>query len=497
MPLALHDFLLRVAVLPELTVARAAAVSGDARAAERFDEIERRGLFATVLDADERTLVLHDLFREALLDRLRRRWPEQEAAAAAPRRRQRDRPRAPRRLPAARAGLAGRRSRAGRRPRRPAAGRWHARAAAPGRRLRRRLARAFTAPAAPGRHGLHLRWDWEPMARHMKAAADAARRLGDQAELDLAEAYLAGALYPLDQNAEGEALIAALLARPTGADARRLALMADCSSACAAANGPPAPGLRRGAGPAGHAARALCLVGMCAALQLDHGARPAAADRPLRQRRAGCAWAAGRCPCAPTCGCCGCSALLWQGRMVDEAFEADAVAESDQRWLACTGELELGLAIYRLIDAALPRPGRRGAGADAVAVPARGRCRRRPAAPVAPPHGHLRRAHGRHPGRGRPRGTHRTLGHAPEGRPAAQRALEQPPRHRRARAPRRRAGPLGRRRRRFCPAAAAAAAAGRDGPCAGPAAARRARAAAGRAARRGRRRVGAGAAACA
>jgi CHAD domain-containing protein len=59
-----------------------------------------------------------------------------------------------------------------------------------------------------------LRWDWEPMARHMKAAADAARRLGDQAELDLAEAYLAGALYPLDQNAEGEALIAALLARP-------------------------------------------------------------------------------------------------------------------------------------------------------------------------------------------------------------------------------------------------------------------------------------------
>jgi LuxR family maltose regulon positive regulatory protein len=38
--------------------------------------------------------------------------------------------------------------------------------------------------------------------------------------------------------------------------------------------------------------------------------------------------------------------------MVDAAFEADAVA-ADQRWLACTGELELGLAIYRLIDAAL------------------------------------------------------------------------------------------------------------------------------------------------
>jgi hypothetical protein len=66
LPAPLHDFLLRSSVLPELTAAQAAAVSGDAQAAEHLDEIERRGLFATALEAEERTLVLHDLFRDAL-----------------------------------------------------------------------------------------------------------------------------------------------------------------------------------------------------------------------------------------------------------------------------------------------------------------------------------------------------------------------------------------------------------------------------------------------
>src|SRR5205085_3535004 len=41
------------------------------------DEVERRGLFVTALDAQVRTLVLHDLFREALDDRLRRRLPNE------------------------------------------------------------------------------------------------------------------------------------------------------------------------------------------------------------------------------------------------------------------------------------------------------------------------------------------------------------------------------------------------------------------------------------
>lgn len=74
MPVPLHDFLVRCSVLPELTAARAAAVSGDALASAHLDEIERRGLFVTALDAQERTLVLHDLFRDALQERLRQRF---------------------------------------------------------------------------------------------------------------------------------------------------------------------------------------------------------------------------------------------------------------------------------------------------------------------------------------------------------------------------------------------------------------------------------------
>ena len=72
MPAELRDFLLRTSVLPELSAGACAAVSGNARAAQLLEEIERRGLFVSVLDADERTLRLHDLFRAALADRLRR-----------------------------------------------------------------------------------------------------------------------------------------------------------------------------------------------------------------------------------------------------------------------------------------------------------------------------------------------------------------------------------------------------------------------------------------
>ena len=76
-PSGLRDFLLRCSVLPELTAARCEAVSGDSRAARWLEEIERRGLFATVLDCDEPTLRLHDLFRDFLEDRLRRTHPEE------------------------------------------------------------------------------------------------------------------------------------------------------------------------------------------------------------------------------------------------------------------------------------------------------------------------------------------------------------------------------------------------------------------------------------
>jgi LuxR family maltose regulon positive regulatory protein len=75
----LRGFLLQTAVLPELTAARAAAVSGNPRAALLMDQVERLGLFATPLDAAEPTLKLHDLFREALLQRLQREHPDDGA----------------------------------------------------------------------------------------------------------------------------------------------------------------------------------------------------------------------------------------------------------------------------------------------------------------------------------------------------------------------------------------------------------------------------------
>jgi len=72
MPADLRGFLLRCAVLPELTAARCAQLSGEPQAARLLAEVERRGLFASVLDADELTLRLHDLFRDFLEDRLQR-----------------------------------------------------------------------------------------------------------------------------------------------------------------------------------------------------------------------------------------------------------------------------------------------------------------------------------------------------------------------------------------------------------------------------------------
>ena len=74
----LRRFLLRVSVLSELRASRCAAVAQEARAVHFLEEIERRGLFASVIDvADELTLRLHDLFRDFLEDRLRREHPDE------------------------------------------------------------------------------------------------------------------------------------------------------------------------------------------------------------------------------------------------------------------------------------------------------------------------------------------------------------------------------------------------------------------------------------
>jgi len=352
MPLALHDFLLRTAVLPELTTARAAAVSGDARAAERLDEIERRGLFATALDADERTLVLHDLFREALLDRLRRRWPGEEAVLL---RRAAESESDPVRrvgfLLRSRDWAAAETALATHAPEMLLAG---------GLRELQRLIDQFDAgwrEHSPRLHRLAgmvstLRWQWEPMAAQMRAAAAAARRLGHQDELDLAEAYLAGALYPLDFNTEGEALIAALRSRPTSGDARRLTLMADCSQH-----------LRRG-----QMAELPALYGEV--LQLLE-ARPdlfawwecvppfnwttVSGMKPLIERyvRGALARIEGRpLPMRADVHLLRAFGLLWSGRIDEAAAEATAV-EDDTRWLACTGEVEVGVHIFRLVEGAI------------------------------------------------------------------------------------------------------------------------------------------------
>jgi len=75
MPVPLQQFLLRCSVLPELNAERCAALYGDAQAARLLEEVERRGLFVSVLDTEPLTLRLHDLFRDFLEDRLLRLHP--------------------------------------------------------------------------------------------------------------------------------------------------------------------------------------------------------------------------------------------------------------------------------------------------------------------------------------------------------------------------------------------------------------------------------------
>ncbi|MEO8526058.1 MAG: LuxR C-terminal-related transcriptional regulator [Caldimonas sp.] len=72
LPADLRHFLLRCSVLSELSASRCAAVSADLKAAHWLEEIERRGLFVSMLEGPEPTLRLHDLFRDFLQDRLRR-----------------------------------------------------------------------------------------------------------------------------------------------------------------------------------------------------------------------------------------------------------------------------------------------------------------------------------------------------------------------------------------------------------------------------------------
>jgi LuxR family maltose regulon positive regulatory protein len=77
LPGELQEFLLRCSVLPELTVQRCEQVSANPRAPYLLEDIERHRLFTSVLDSEELTLRLHDLFRDFLEERLRRLHPEE------------------------------------------------------------------------------------------------------------------------------------------------------------------------------------------------------------------------------------------------------------------------------------------------------------------------------------------------------------------------------------------------------------------------------------
>jgi LuxR family transcriptional regulator, maltose regulon positive regulatory protein len=73
----LRGFLLQVCVLPEITAARAAAVTGMSDAVRLLERVEALGLFVSALEAQEPTLKLHDLFRAALRRRLAAERPEE------------------------------------------------------------------------------------------------------------------------------------------------------------------------------------------------------------------------------------------------------------------------------------------------------------------------------------------------------------------------------------------------------------------------------------
>ncbi|VTU31500.1 ATP-dependent transcriptional activator MalT [Variovorax sp. PBS-H4] len=77
LPGELQAFLLRCSLLAELTVPRCEQISGNPRAARLLEDIERRRLFVSVLDSEELTMRLHDLFRDFLEERLRRLHPEE------------------------------------------------------------------------------------------------------------------------------------------------------------------------------------------------------------------------------------------------------------------------------------------------------------------------------------------------------------------------------------------------------------------------------------
>ncbi|OUL97939.1 LuxR C-terminal-related transcriptional regulator, partial [Variovorax sp. JS1663] len=80
LPAELQAFLLPCSLLPELTVPGCEQISGNPHAARLLEDMERRRLFVSVLEGEDLTLRLHDLFRSFLEERLRRLHPEEVPA---------------------------------------------------------------------------------------------------------------------------------------------------------------------------------------------------------------------------------------------------------------------------------------------------------------------------------------------------------------------------------------------------------------------------------
>ena len=72
LPRELREFCMRNSILPELTPALCAAVTGNAGVRPLLDELYRRNLFLTVVDEVTPVLRFHDLFREFLQRELER-----------------------------------------------------------------------------------------------------------------------------------------------------------------------------------------------------------------------------------------------------------------------------------------------------------------------------------------------------------------------------------------------------------------------------------------
>jgi LuxR family maltose regulon positive regulatory protein len=357
LPAELHDFLLRCSVLPELTAGRAAAVSGDRLAALRLDEVERRALFATPLEAHERTLVLHDLFRDALRARLAQRLPGELPALL-------HRAAAGETDPLRRVGYL------------QQAGDWSGAEealddAAPALFLHNgpgdveRMLAAFEAGwrdrsvvlAALAAGAALLRWDWDAVARHgAQVAALPVPPEGETPRQRTARqrtlAVHAMALYVADRNEASEALIAQLRTQALAPGARRLLLIADATQHFRRGEhaqvqhlyGEVLDSLQAGATlyewwECVPAANWGTLPGMRRQMQrFVEGATLQLRNQPLALRADILMLQA--------------YGHLWAGR-VAQARESVQAAEDDQRWLACSGETDITVQIFRLIEGAI------------------------------------------------------------------------------------------------------------------------------------------------